>query len=747
MVFSKRVPPLVLFLLVSLGAVPALAQVNLLQNPGFESGSSHPDGWLTFPASPPPGVTFSWDPAVSHGGSRSVSIESTRAGLFMWRQVLSVTENSVFTFSGYCNVENVAPQDNCRLELLFRDQLNGVIIREEILRHNGTIEWIHDLPHDLCFRAPSGAVSVEVNLVLQGTGKVWFDDILFGLSPLGSVAGTVSNGAAPVEGARVEVWGTDLEAFADRDGHYRIDGIPDASPRYVLIASAAGYRGLPAGNVDVADGRVTDVDFVLRPGDDPFDTDIRVKCGRLIWRGQAPAVQVDTAAVIDPLLYPPEVIPFLAPHEYIDSDHALVVQTAAAILDSVDPADRDNTLAVSHAVYSWIVKNVEWDGVFDTANFSDVTSGKFQTITGVGWCFANSFAEWLYKPSEMLAESRGICIEHGRLDAALLRALGIPARPMQPYGGAQFWVQPPSGPGAWAILNTSGGRSAYKKNGDLWSGYAATPESSVYGFPVDGGGWIHSDWNTLDRCLWREDHPWSERYEDSQTGFDQAVVDLALFEQTGQAPQSTFPGNGPCYEINYSDFTLDLRGIGDQRVVVARFPLPVESPVVQDMDEIAYWTDHGECVTGTWIETVSNPPVVEVNRWFNIAFDLSSLLPPVLPELCDLKANGSDGPLTVYQGNRVQVTLSLDPGSLVHLPADWWVTAETPLGWYSFRPLTGWQPGITRVWAGGLFPVPASAILDTDKLPTGEYTFHFALDGVDGLPQGTLHDSVEVVVE
>ncbi len=723
---------------------PTAAQTNLLQNPGFETGTSHPDGWITFPAFPP-GTTYDWDGAVSNSGAYSVSIENFSSTLAMWRQVVPVTEGTVYTFAGYLNVSNVPPSGHCKLELLFRGPGGELVEVCEILRHFGNIDWIYDLPHESCYRAPAGAVSVEVNLVLNGKGKVWFDDILFGPAPLGSVSGTVINGAGPVEGALVEVWGTDLSALTDDTGQYVITGIPVASPRYILMASKNGYRTRPAGCVDVVEGGVTDVDFVLRPGADPADTDIQVKCGRIAWMGDTIPNTVDPLAVIDPVLYPPEAQVFLADHAYIDCSHPVVQQAAAEILDSVDPGDRDNTLAVSHAAYLWIARNAEWDGVYHSANYVDPTSGAWQTISGEGWCFGNSFAEWLYKPSESIGQNRGICIEHGRLGAGVLRALGIPARPIQPYG-TQFWVQLPSGSGWWATMSTSGGRTAYKTNGDEWLCYASTPDSGIYGFPVDAGGWIHSDWDTQRKCLWRERHPWREQYENTAAGLAQALADLNTFALTGEAPNSPTPPPGPKYEIDYSDFTLDLRNMGDQRKLEARFPLPVETGAVLDMDEYAFWTDHPECVTTTWVETIVNPPVAEENKWFNIEFDLTSMLPPREVDMVDLEANGSDEPIVLSAGDRLRVTLSVDPGPLSGTIVDWWVRAETPLGWSTLVTSGKWEPGLQRSYVGGLVSITNHPILDTTALPPGEYTFCFAVDYPDGAAEGTCFDKVEVTI-
>lgn len=717
---------------------------NLLNNPGFEKGGSQPKAWTPHPGSPS-GISYIWDSVCSHNGIRSVSIRSTSGTPAMWRQTVPVKEGTLYTLSGYVKLRRVKDNGFCTIEVVFLDHAGNRLGNEHLLEHHGTIGWLLDIPHEKKFRAPPAAASAEINLLLKSEGRVWFDDIFFGRTPLGSVEGTVVNGAAPVEGARVHVWGTELEAQTDVDGRYRIDGIPVESPRYVLIASKDRFRSLPAGNVAVVPHDPSRVDFVLRPGPEPAVTELRVKCGRIAWHDSVEPSSVDPLALIVPSHYPPETAPYLKNHRHIDSNDPLVQATAMEILESLDPVDRKKTLAVSHAVYEWIVRSVEWDGVYGSSGYTDVTSGAWQTISGEGWCNGHSFAEWLYKPSEAIEQQRGICIEHGRLAAALLRALDIPARPIQPYG-TQFWVQAPGVKGYWATMSTSGGRAAYKTSGDLWASYAATPDSSIVGFPVDSGGWIHSDWFSERRGLWREVHPWSAGYPNKQGGFDKAVADLQHFAATGQAPEPPPPPPGPRYTIHYSDFTLDLRKMAGQRIVVARFPLPVETDVVFDMDEFAWWTDQPGCVTRTWVETFSHPDVLEENCWLNIEFDLTSLLPPPEAQVCNLKANGHDRHLFLNQGKNMRVRLSLDPSPLGPGPRDWWITADTPKGWYSWMPDGSWKEGIHRRHDGELVPVNGLIIVDTSWMTPGDYAFYFAVDKLDNKPVGNHFDLVKVTI-
>lgn len=97
----------------------------------------------------------------------------------------------------------------------------------------------------------------------------------------------------------------------------------------------------------------------------------------------------------------------------------------------------------------------------------------------------------------------------------------------------------------------------------------------------------------------------------------------------------------------------------------------------------------------------------------------------------NIKANDSDGPLTIRQGDNLTVTVSLHPGSHNGEDADWWLAAETPFGWYHYDVIGGswsWIPGISVTYQGDLFDLTAFEVLHISGLPIGSYTFYFGVD-------------------
>jgi len=86
-------------------------------------------------------------------------------------------------------------------------------------------------------------------------------------------------------------------------------------------------------------------------------------------------------------------------------------------------------------------------------------------------------------------------------------------------------------------------------------------------------------------------------------------------------------GRDAVHEIAYSDVTVNLLTIGDQKTLRVRFPFPAESEFVQyDAKDSVCWTNHPGAVVWTWISEEANPPVKMVRRFFNMQFDVAKVL-------------------------------------------------------------------------------------------------------------------------
>jgi len=604
---------------------------NLLCNPGFEEGESVPECWDPFPP-PAPGVTYGWEEGPAQNGSRSVSVAIADQQFGMWQQLVPVAAGRVYLLAGHVGFEDIVPPGRCNLQIVFRDDQGQLVQMINYPHHDGKRTFELDFPTNLKVRAPQGAVQAEVNLFLQGPGQATFDDIFFGPAPLGTIAGTVTSGGSPLQDALVTIagehWNESYRALTDSAGRYEISDVPVAFPRYILVASKEGYKTRTQGRVEVLADGVTNVDFQLDPGTDPAD-DLQVKSGTLsLVRFTEPPLLPQQAVIpAEASDYPESVRVYLQPDETIESDHPDVVALAGQILSSVE--NKTSTHDVAWAVYEWVSRNIDHDGVYDIREqggldqpFKDETSGIWQTISGRGWCWGRNMLDWTYQPHELLRVKGGICVEHALLVSALLRALNIPARAFS--GALEFYAQVPGQGGAWFHMSTTGGRTAYREHGELGPGFA--DGGPLRSFPVTAGPMMHEDWNAARPGLWHERHPWGAEYFATQEGLDQALADLENFAQTGQAaPGRQVPPGQDRYAINYRDITLRLFDIGEQRLLDVRFPIGNAADTVWQQHD-AYWTNHPECVTRTWVEEKGNPPVDGTERWFHIEFDLTSLV-------------------------------------------------------------------------------------------------------------------------
>jgi hypothetical protein len=117
----------------------------------------------------------------------------------------------------------------------------------------------------------------------------------------------------------------------------------------------------------------------------------------------------------------------------------------------------------------------------------------------------------------------------------------------------------------------------------------------------------------------------------------------------------------------------------------------------------------------------------------------------------DIKANDSDGPVTISPDDPLSITIALDTGNMTDGNADWWVVVSTPFGWYHYDLGSGsWVLDLVVTYQGALIDLSSFEVLNMSGLPLGNYTFYF---GVDMVMNGSLdmesiyYDDVDVTIE
>ncbi len=117
----------------------------------------------------------------------------------------------------------------------------------------------------------------------------------------------------------------------------------------------------------------------------------------------------------------------------------------------------------------------------------------------------------------------------------------------------------------------------------------------------------------------------------------------------------------------------------------------------------------------------------------------------------DIKANGSDGPLTLSTTGTLSVSVSLTAGSGAGTNADWWLLAKYSENWYYYNLSTNsWQAGQTVTYQGALGDLSTYTLPNMSGLPAGSYILYF---GVDTLMNGLVstdriyYDKVDLTVQ
>ncbi|MDY6973377.1 MAG: carboxypeptidase-like regulatory domain-containing protein [Thermodesulfobacteriota bacterium] len=116
----------------------------------------------------------------------------------------------------------------------------------------------------------------------------------------------------------------------------------------------------------------------------------------------------------------------------------------------------------------------------------------------------------------------------------------------------------------------------------------------------------------------------------------------------------------------------------------------------------------------------------------------------------DIKANGSDGPVTLINATPVSIDISIDPGGYAGQGADLWVYLDgywSSIDYYSYVVPLGCVPGFRRTAAHPLVPFEEKNILNMRLLP-GSYVLCYAADSnADGVMDWTRGDIVWVNVQ
>ncbi len=267
------------------------------------------------------------------------------------------------------------------------------------------------------------------------------------------------------------------------------------------------------------------------------------------------------------------------------------------------------------------------------------------------------------------------------------------------------------------------------------------PDDSLRMYFSSGGGWVNGKYSqganrsavsTDDGLTW---------VRDSGTRLPQGVgSDLAIFRNKYGSYGLIYNDTRPSRQDSYVKLATSTDSLNFSDGI------PILSTTVGgfiDPDTILH--DNGRRIlyfaySPTWNTNCGNNCIQS---------KIYSCLLPADP-IPNIKANGSDGPITIKNTDKLSVTVSLDPGGHSGENADWWVVAVTPMGVYSYNFRSDlWRSRLATAKQEALKEMASIEVLNMSGLPPGLYTFYF---GVDMNMDGSLdmdkayYDSINVTI-
>ncbi|KJR43590.1 proprotein convertase subtilisin/kexin type 5 [Candidatus Magnetoovum chiemensis] len=146
--------------------------------------------------------------------------------------------------------------------------------------------------------------------------------------------------------------------------------------------------------------------------------------------------------------------------------------------------------------------------------------------------------------------------------------------------------------------------------------------------------------------------------------------------------------------------------------------------------------NYGESSKGTWTLSVTDPYKNYTGTFqeWEIKIYGEEIDTPTPPAPM-IKANDQTSELTLRFGDMLNLQVSLSANSLNAVDAQWWLFVEAPEGYGSYYYNTAasgfpWVYGLDASYTGTLFDLPLVDVLnlDTSLIPSGTYTFTFAID-------------------
>lgn len=159
-----------------------------IENNNFEAEAYHgaevPAAWVKAPLLSEGGARLLWDSEVHHNGTHSIAIEYDKRGTVWWQQTVQVKKGKLYRLVDRVKTANL--HGFAHTQAAFLDDHGGFatdISKLPTTRgRRGSMDWDED---SIEIEAPPNATAVDIRCLVTGTGKAWFDEVVFEELPWG----------------------------------------------------------------------------------------------------------------------------------------------------------------------------------------------------------------------------------------------------------------------------------------------------------------------------------------------------------------------------------------------------------------------------------------------------------------------------------------------------------------------------------------------------------------------------------
>jgi hypothetical protein len=191
--------------------------------------------------------------------------------------------------------------------------------------------------------------------------------------------------------------------------------------------------------------------------------------------------------------------------------------------------------------------------------------------------------------------------------------------------------------------------------------------------------------------------------EDDTSGQSSTVVNASYSDVGDVVIDPTYPGT---YNDNGGNMNVDPNFVD---------PAPSGSDYHLRWDSLCIDTGDNSAINIPPIDFEGDPRII--NGTVDIGADEYDMPIP------DVKANGSDGPVIINQGDNLTVSIGLDPGSHAGENADWKI-----MMFYYYQPAGSFIPIMNTGFQSPLFNLPPVDLINTTGFPQGLFLFLFGVD-------------------